>query len=377
MSIKSCVNMAGAALVAASMLTMGCTSSTNQNTNSNETVITVGTNTYAGFLPFMYLNNGLDPNEDCVLYKEYGLKMRVIVQDDFQAGRAALKNGDINLIYCTCDSYPVEMSEGSEMSDTKFVNISNWSRGADAIVASSKVASVSDLLGKVVACSEGTASNTLLLNVLEANGIEYSQINRSSELMADKVNLKVVASGLDAAGVFKAGQCDAAVVFAPDDQDIVSTMEGAQVLASTKDLRNIICDGLVAKSSWIEANRDNATKLIAALLYANSKMNTDEEAVKQAAKAFAKSYGTDEQFAIDGSHDIYYCTLGDEANFFGLNPEYEGIKGEKIYNSMANVYSGLKLCSNPMPWSKVFDSSIIEALVSEPSMVKGAQDAEK
>ena len=35
--------------------------------------ITVGTNTYAGFLPFMYLNNGLEPNEDCILYKEYGL----------------------------------------------------------------------------------------------------------------------------------------------------------------------------------------------------------------------------------------------------------------------------------------------------------------
>lgn len=51
----------------------------------------VGTNTYAGFLPFMYLNNGLDPTEDCILYKEYGLKLKVIVQDDFQAGRSAFK----------------------------------------------------------------------------------------------------------------------------------------------------------------------------------------------------------------------------------------------------------------------------------------------
>ena len=31
----------------------------------SDDVITIGTNTYAGFLPFMYLNNGLEPNEDC------------------------------------------------------------------------------------------------------------------------------------------------------------------------------------------------------------------------------------------------------------------------------------------------------------------------
>ena len=84
--------------------------------------ITVGTNTYAGFLPFMYLNNGLEPNEDCILYKEYGLKMKVVIQDDFQAGRMAFKNGNIDVIYCTVDAIPVEMGEGSEMTDARVFN---------------------------------------------------------------------------------------------------------------------------------------------------------------------------------------------------------------------------------------------------------------
>ena len=55
--------------------------------SSDDDVITIGTNTYAGFLPFMYLNNGLEPNEDCPIYKEYDLKLKIIVQDDFAAGR--------------------------------------------------------------------------------------------------------------------------------------------------------------------------------------------------------------------------------------------------------------------------------------------------
>lgn len=232
--------------------------------------ITVGTNTYAGFLPFMYLNNGLDPTEDCILYKEYGLKLKIVVQDDFQAGRSAFKNGDIDIIYCTADAFPVEMSEGSQMADARFFNISNWSRGADAIVVNKNIRTVGDLIGKVVACSEGTASHTLLLNTLETNGIGSDKVNTKSSIDKSKVNIKIVGSGLDAASIFKAGQCDAAVA--------------------------------------------------------------------QAAKAFAKSYGTDEAFAISGSKNIRYITLEDAANFFGLNSSYTGIKGDELYSKMARTY---------------------------------------
>ena len=54
---------------------------------SDDDVITIVTNTYVCFLPFMYLNNGLGPNKDCPIYKEYGLKLKIVVQDDFAAGR--------------------------------------------------------------------------------------------------------------------------------------------------------------------------------------------------------------------------------------------------------------------------------------------------
>lgn len=339
--------------------------------------ITVGTNTYAGFLPFMYLNGGLEPNEDCIIYKDYGIKLKIVVQDDFQAGRSAFKNGDIDVIYCTADALPVEMSEGSEMSDARFFNISNWSRGADAIVVNKNIKTVGDLIGKIVACSEGTASHTLLLNTLETNGIGYDKVNTKSNIDPTKVNIKIVGSGLDAAAIFKAGQCDAAVVFSPDDQDIVASIKGSKVLVSTKQAANIICDGLLAKESYIEENRDKLTKLVAALLTANVHMNTNSEAVAQAAKYFAKSYGTDEQFAINGSKNIRYVTLEDEANFFGLNSSYVGIKGDELYSKMARTYENLKLCKRPLSWRKVSDSSIIESLLEDGSMIKGDQSQEK
>lgn len=344
--------------------------------SSDKDVITIGTNTYAGFMPFMYLNGGLDPNENSIIYKEYGIKLKIVVQDDFQAGRAAFRNGDIDIIYCTADALPVEMSEGSEMSDARLFNISNWSRGADAIVVNRNIKTVGDLIGKVVACSEGTASHTLLLNTLETNGIGYDKVNMGQGIDKNKVNIKVVGSGLDAAAIFKAGQCDAAVVFSPDDQDIVASISGSKVLVSTKQASNIICDCLIAKQSYLDNNKEKVQKLISALLYANSLMNSDENAVKEAAKAFAKSYGTDEQFAIDGSKNIHYATLGDEINFFGLNSGYTGIKGDELYSKMARTYEGLNLCKRPLAWRKVSNSDIIEGLMSNPNEVKGEQKAE-
>lgn len=338
--------------------------------------ITVGTNTYAGFLPFMYLNNGLEPTEDCILYKEYGLKMKIVVQDDFQAGRSAFKNGDIDIIYSTNDALPIEMSEGSDMSDSRFFNISNWSRGADAIVVNKNISTVGDLIGKVVACSEGTASHTLLLNTLETNGISYDKVNTKSGVDPSKVNIKIVGSGLDAASIFKAGQCDAAVVFSPDDQDIVASISGSKVLVSTKQASSIICDGLIAKQSYLDANKEDVKKLVSALLSANVKMNNDDVAVAQAAKAFSKAYGTDEAFAISGSKNIRYVTLEDEANFFGLNSSYTGVKGDELYSKMARTYEGLNLCKKPLAWRKVSDPSIIEALMSDPSTIKGEQKEE-
>ena len=201
------------------------------SSSSSDDVITLGTNTYAGFLPFMYLNNGLEPTEDCPLYKEYGLKLKIVVQDDFPAGREAFKNDNIDIIYCTADAFPVEMSEGSDMNNARFFNISNWSRGADAIVVNKSINKVSDLIGKIVCCSQGTASHTLLLNTLETNGIGSDKINMTETVLPNKVNIKIVDDGLAAAAVFRTGKCDAAVVYSPDDQELISKIgKGTHVL---------------------------------------------------------------------------------------------------------------------------------------------------
>ena len=344
--------------------------------SSDDNTIVVGTNTFVGFLPYMYLNGGLDPNEDCILYRDYGIKMKVVVQDDFPAGRKAFMNGDIDLIYGTLDSYPVEMGEGSDMADTRFFNVSNFSVGADAIVVNKRINTVNDLIGKVVCCSKGTASHTLLLNTLETSGITLDQINESETVMPDKINIKVVENGLDASAAYRAGACDAAVVYSPDDQDIVENMAGSKVLVSTKQASSIICDGLIAKESTLKEKRDIIKKLMAALLWANTEMNNNPEAVKVAAKTFSQNYDFTYDLCMQCVKGVRYMTLEDELNFFGMNTDFTGMTASELYSKMARTYSKLGLVSSPLSWNKVSDTSIIEELKAE-GKVKGEQSAAK
>lgn len=345
--------------------------------SSDKDVITIGVNTFCGFMPMMLLNNGLEPNEDCILYKDYGIKAKIIIQDDFPAGRQAFLNDEINLIYCTVDALPTEMSESSEMAKAgvKYINISNWSRGADIIIANKHVQKVQDLIGKTICCSRGTASHTLLLNTLETSGITADQTNESSEVMKDKINIRVCEDGVEAGKIYRAGAIDAAVIYSPEDADIIASMPGSHALVSTKQATSIICDGLIAKKSYIDNNRDKIKKFLSALLWANSEMNNNPESVKTAAKVFSQNFEFDEKSVLACVDGIRYVTLDDEKNFFGFNSDYTGMTGQELYSKMARTYSKLGICQSPLSWNKVSDTSIIEELIAE-GKVKGDQSAE-
>lgn len=328
-------------------------------------VINVGVNTYVGFLQLVWLNNGLEPNEDCPLFKEYGLKMKITIQDDFVAGRAAYKNGDIDLIYCTTDVLSTEMGSSSDMLDSREFIMLDKSRGADVIVVNKNIKTVGDLKGKTVAFAEGTVSQTLLINVLETNGVG-----------PDEVKYVKVGSGIDAAEAFKAGQVDACVTWSPIDADCVDAVPGSKVLISTKQASELSSDGLIAKADYIEANKEALTKLASAILYANSMIANDADALAHASEVFAKEFqGFKPQDCIDGSKNVRYVTLGDEINYFGLNSSFNGVTAEQTYTKMARIYEKLGLTKSPAPWRKVSDTSIIESLMAS-NDVKGEQEAE-
>ncbi|MBR5695244.1 MAG: OmpA family protein [Paludibacteraceae bacterium] len=331
---------------------------------------TLVVNPYTGFAPIVWGNGGLEPKDDSYFAKKYGLKLKVIVMDDFDAARSALKNDDAQIEYCTLDALPVEMSSSGTMTDMKYFMLLNFSAGADALVANATINQISDLKGKRVAYAEGTASHTLLINALET----------SSLTMDDIIPVKV-SSGVDAAQAFKAKQVDCAAVWSPDDVDCINAFKGAHLLTSTAQSNMLVSDGLIAKKEWLEKNKDLAAKIVEAILAANAEVTNNKTAFNEAAQVFAKEFETDVDFALASSSTINYASMEDQINWMGLNSDYSGMTGERIYSKMSRIYSGLGLCKSVLPWSKAAYTDIVE-LVNEknsltPEQKKSVGTAEK
>ena len=329
--------------------------------------LVIAYNTFPGMEGILLMNNGMDPNEDSRLFKEYGIKLQIKKMDVVQDTRDGLKAGVLDAVYCTTDALSIEMGSGSQLVEIKTKQIFkvNESRGADALVVTKGITKVSDLKGKKVAYAVGTASNTLLINTLEASGL------KSSDIEAMKV-----ADGVEAANAFKAGQCDAALVWAPDDADCVAAIKGATVLVSTATATQIIADGLLVTEDNLKAKREVITKLVGAWMKGNGLINSSTTERKTANELFAKYFDFPVEVAAISSTKIRFCTLQDNKNFFGLDPTFTGVTGEKMYGRMAVKYTEAGLAKAPAAWRVVSDESVIQDLLGTPLAVDASQTVE-
>ena len=322
--------------------------------------LVVAYNTFTGVEGLVLENGGMEPNENSPLYKNYGIKLLIKQMDAVKDTRAGLHSGDLDLVYCTTDALSVEMGSGSELLADNVVQIMqvNQSHGADAIVVRKGIDDVENLKHKKVAYAVGTASHTLLLNVLESSGLKMTDIDGYQ-----------VGDGVEAANAYKNGQCDAAVVWAPDDEDCVASQAGAKVLVSSAVASQIIADGLLVKQSVLKEKHDKIVKLIKAWLQGNARVNSDPSAKKEANALFAKGFKFPEDVAAKSANKVYFSTLGDNINFFGLNSTYTGMTGDRMYGRMAIKYTEVGLAKSPSPWRNVSDPSVIQELMNDKDFV--------
>ncbi len=321
--------------------------------SSKDKTYVLGINTWSGFAPIVKLNGGLLPNENSILFKKYGIKLLIKINDVFDDSRNNFKTDNYNLVYCTTDVLPIEMGAGSGMVEAgtkQFLQV-DWSRGGDAIVVRKGINTVADLKGKTVSVAIGTASHSLLIKVLESNGLSMND-----------VNIKKVADGIESAKLYKAGAVDAAVVWSPDDGDCVKAIAGTKVLINTKVATHIIADGILVKESFLNSNHDFLVKFATAWLEENALINSSDAELQDAAQAFATAFNVDKDFAVNGLHNVRLTTLGDNKDFFGLTPTYLGITGEQLYGKMSVVYSDLGLAKNSVAWRSVSNTSVVEAV---------------
>ncbi|OWY24795.1 hypothetical protein C7N43_15035 [Sphingobacteriales bacterium UPWRP_1] len=332
----------------------GTTNNTgNKGNTNNSDVIKVGVVTWGGYAGGQYFNEGFQASENSRYYKEYGLKVEFKVLDDFAASREAFKADEVNLLWATVDAFPTEVANLKEF-EPQIVYQADWSRGGDAIVVRRGINTVADLKGKKIAVALMTPSHSFLLWLLEAGDLKPAD-----------VEIVEAPNAIDAAAYFKAGRVDAAVVWSPDDEDCVNSVKGSKVLKSTKSASNIIADIFIAKKAYAEENKDKLQKLFEGWMRGAAEINSNDANKRKAAKILSEGLNMPEDYCYKAINNVRLCTYGDNVNFFNLNGNYNGVKGEDLYNKMTKVYQNLGYAKNDVPaWRLVANPSFIRSTSS-------------
>lgn len=331
--------------------------STNNNNNNSgggnapSDVVNVGVVTWGGYAGGQYFNEGFKASKNSRFYKEYGFALDFKILDDFVASREAFKRGDVDLLWATIDAFPTEAGEMAAV-QPQVVFQADWSRGGDAIVARRGINKVSDLRGKKIAVAELTPSHSFLLWLLEAGGMTINDVTVVAQ-----------ATAIDAAEAFKAQQVDAAVVWSPDDEACLASVAGSRILENTKSASNIIADVFIAKKSWLENNKKKLQQVYEGWMKGAAEINSNDGNKRKAAKILAENFeGMNEDWTYKAINNVRLTTHGDNINFFGLNPDYKGVTGERLYSRMAQVYKNLGFIEGRVPsWRQIANSSIVRA----------------
>ncbi len=325
--------------------------------------IRVGVVTWGGNAGGQTFNEGFLASAQSMYKQKFNLDVEFVLNDDVDASLKAWEAGEIDVHWWTGDVFNTIADELAAYIPKVFFQ-SDWSRGGDAIVVIRGINSVNDLRGRKVAVAFKTPSHSFLLWLLESAG-----------MTPNDVVIVEMASAIDAAAAFKAGQVDAAVVWSPDDQACVDAIPGAKVLENTKKATHIIADVLFAKDEYLKANHDNMVKLVAGWLEGAAQINTSAAAKDKAVRILSAGLNVPEDYARGAIDNVRLTTLGDNVNFFNLNGNYKGVKGEDIYTKTGQLYQKYGIIKGSFPeWRSVVDLSILKEIV-EKGMLTGNMHA--
>lgn len=206
---------------------------------------TIGLGPFAGF-GALYLA------QDKGFFKDVGLDVDLQVLTGVAERNSALEAGRIDALAAPVDYFV--LAAGNNLKATLAMAIDE-SNGADGIVATSSIKSISDLRGKKVAYQRGLPSEFFLRVLLMQNGLSFQDIR--------PIDMETAQGG----AAFISHQVDAAVIWDPWLTKAVQE-GGGHLLASSKTYPNLIVDCLGFNQHTIAQSPADVQKIVNAVLRA-------------------------------------------------------------------------------------------------------------
>jgi outer membrane protein OmpA-like peptidoglycan-associated protein/ABC-type nitrate/sulfonate/bicarbonate transport system substrate-binding protein len=318
-------------------------------------------NVWAGWGPIILANDGFKPGKIWKTAKGEEFKVELVLIDNPVAMRDAYAAGEVHIGWATLDMVPLFMEgfvdktgqpRDSRVMPRIYQQI-DWSNGGDGIVAREAIKTVSDLRGKKVVLAQNSPSHYFLLNMLVAGGVQPSE-----------VNMVFTEDAFQAAAAFNVQKdAAAAVSWAPDIYNLAD-VQGNRMLVTTQTANKLIADVWFARADFAKDHADKIEGIVRGIFDAMVELKKDDQKAK-CAKLMADGYNIPASETINMFADAHNTNWAENFQFF-LN-QNNPTNFERVWSQAYYLYRRVgAITHQPVPFDKVMDFSVIEALGKDP-----------
>ncbi len=244
-----------------------------------DNVVEIELSEYAGYAGLIAANGGLEPNDNSVFTKKYGIKVKLSLSEE--ESWSALNSGKLAASATTADVLAVYGRQFQVVVPTQI----GFSRGADGLIVRSDIKKVNALKGKVLATAQFTEADFFIRYLAGEAGLGVTMLpDLKGKPDPEKVNLVYCADAFGAGDLFlrdlKSGRNRLAgcVTWAPKTTEVVEGSGGkAHMLVSNRNLL-IIGDILVVNKGFAQQFPEMVKGLVAGLIEGNVMVRTNPEA---------------------------------------------------------------------------------------------------
>lgn len=302
---------------------------------------------FAGWKALLYANGGLTTTEGSI-NAENGICVEYVVMNDPNSSSAALISGELQGAGYTVNRYAFLQSKFDEAGvEVVMPFISNYSNGADGIIATSDIMSIEDLAGKKIAVPRYSESQTLVEWLLENSKLTEAEKTKTRN------NLVYFETSDETAKAFFSGQVDAAATWEPYLTQAASSTD-SRILFDTSMATNLILSGLIFREDFLKDNEEFMVKFIEGALEAASTYETEFDSIKVMP-----------MFELMSDREIAEMCMGAALPTWADNINLLTTTGPQMYKEMANIWIGLGESAVPSKAESAFTNYYVNKLAGK------------
>lgn len=297
----------------------------------NQSILRVGLNTWIG--------NGIYyVAQEKGFFEKENIKVEFVHYDDGAVGKQLLVNGSIDVLDLTPETAIVLADSGA---DIKVIAALDTSEGADGIIVTEGINTLSDLKGKKIAFETGSPSHLFLSYLLDKEGLSTADLN--------VVNMPAPDTG----SAFLSGSVEAAVTWEPWLSKAVER-PGGKILVTTKEAP-VVPNLVMVKRSAVQDQSDEFKSMLRALFATEKYIQNNSQ---ESYEIMAKNLDITVDDVVNQIPTFRWFDYADNVN--GLTQGLSSVSD--TINEASKLWYRLGLIKNSVAAEDLVDDSIIKNL---------------